>query len=193
MDLDRDDLAALCAGMTRDEVDRVHRLLQQWDVGPEDSFPVQLALLTRAQLRAAAMVPRSLKDGRTWLELHLAEYRLQTKTMLNGFTNAAITQTDELKTIVEMHAQTTTQAAQRVHAQLADAEAVASRVKSLMEDAAAEWKGIKTSTTTERERLEKVAKDLDDRFAWRQILWGAFWFVLTFGLGLLLGLYAHAR
>ena len=191
MDFDRDDLAALCAGMTKDEVDRVHRLLHEWSVGLEDSFPVQLALLTRAQWRMAARVPRSLDESRTWLELHLAEYRLQTKTMLNGFTNAAITQTDELKTVVEMHAKTTTQAAQRIRAQLADAEAVAGRVKSLMENATAEWKGIKTSTTAERERLEKVAKDLDDRFAWRQILWGAFWFLLTFGLGLLLGLYAR--
>ena len=191
--MDRDDLAALCAGMTRDEVDRVHRLLHQWDVGPEDSFPVQLALLTAAQLRAAATVPRSLKDGRTWLELHLAEYRAQTKAMVTDFTRTAETQADELKTIVEMHAQTTTQAAQSIHAQLADAEAVAGLVKSLMENAAAEWKGIKTSTTAERERLEKVAKDLDDRFAWRQILWGAFWFSLTFGLGLLFGTYANAR
>jgi len=191
--MDRNDLSALLKGAPAEEVDRIHRLLHEWSTGPENSFPVQLALLTRAQWHMAARVPRSLDESRTWLELHLAEYRLQTKTMLNGFTNAAITQTDELKTIVEMHAKTTTQAAQRVHAQLADAEAVAGRVKSLMENAAAEWKGIKTSTTAERERLEKVAKELDDRFAWRQILWGAFWFLLTFGLGLLLGLYAHAR
>lgn len=189
--MDRNDLSVLLKGAPAEEVDRIHRLLHEWSTGPEESFPVQLALLTRAQWRVAAMVPRSLDDSRTWLEQHLAEYRLQTKTMLDGFTNAAITQTAELKTVVEMHAKTTTQAAQRIHAQLADAEAVAGRVKTLMENAAAEWKGIKTSTTAERERLEKVAKDLDDRFAWRQILWSAFWFLQTFGLGLLLGLYSR--
>jgi hypothetical protein len=29
MNLDKDDLAALCAGMTTDQVDRVHRLLHE--------------------------------------------------------------------------------------------------------------------------------------------------------------------
>lgn len=193
MDLDRDDLAALCAGMTKDEVDRVHRLLHEWSVGPEDSFPVQLALLTGAQLRAAAMIPRSLNDSRKWLELHLAEYRAQTKAMVTDFTRATETQTSELKTAVELHCKNTAQAAQRIHTQLGDAEAVARNVKVLMESAAVEWKALKTSTTAERERLEKVAKDLDDRFAWRQILWGAFWFVLVFGSGLLLGTYSQAR
>ncbi len=193
MDLDRDDLAALCAGMTKDEVDRVHRLLHQWDVGPEDSFPVQLALLTVAQLRAAAMVPRSLKDGRTWLELHLGDYRAQTKAMVTDFTSVAETQTEELKAAVALHAKTTTQSAQHIHTQLGDAEAVARHIKALMESAASEWRSIKTSTTAERERLEKVAQDLDNRFAWQQFLWSVFWFVLTFGFGLLLGLSIHAR
>lgn len=193
MDLERDDLAALCAGMTKDEVDRVHRLLHQWDVGPEDSFPVQLALLTGAQLRAAATVPRSLKDGRTWLELHLAEYRAQTKALVTDFTRVAETQTDEMKAAVELHARTTAQAAQRIHAQLDDAEAVARNVKALMDSAASEWRSIKTSTTAERERLEKVAHELDDRFAWRHVLWGVFWFVLVFGSGLVLGAYSQAR
>ena len=62
--MDKDDLAVLCAGMTRDEVDRVHRLLHEWNVGPDTSFPVQLALLTCAQLRAAASVPRLVNDSR---------------------------------------------------------------------------------------------------------------------------------
>ncbi len=41
MDLDKDDLAALCAGLTTDEVNRVHRLLHEWNVGPDSNFPVQ--------------------------------------------------------------------------------------------------------------------------------------------------------
>ena len=53
MDLDKDDLAILCRDLTKEEVDRVHRLLHEWGTGPEDSFPAQFSLLTRAQLRAA--------------------------------------------------------------------------------------------------------------------------------------------
>ncbi|MEI6193370.1 MAG: hypothetical protein WCS42_03470 [Verrucomicrobiota bacterium] len=59
MDLDKDDLAILCHDLTKEEVDRVHRLLHEWSVGPEDSFPVQLALLTKAQWRIAAILPHS--------------------------------------------------------------------------------------------------------------------------------------
>ena len=55
--------------------------------------------------------------------------------------------------------------------------------------AAAEWKGIKNSTTTQCERLEQVANDLQDRFAWREILWGAFWFSLAVGFGVFIGHY----
>ena len=83
MDLDKDDLAVLRQGLTADEVERLHRLLHEWNLGPENSFPVQLTLLTVAQLRAAASVPRSITDSRKWLEQHLAEYRRQTKLMLD--------------------------------------------------------------------------------------------------------------
>jgi hypothetical protein len=78
-------LAALCEGMTREQVDKVHRLLHEWSVGPADSFPTQLSLLALAQLRAAASVPRSIADSRKWLVQHLAEYRRQTATLTDQF------------------------------------------------------------------------------------------------------------
>lgn len=191
--MDDTDFDFLCEGLSAGEAKRLRKIFREWCDGDENDFPVQLALLTRAQWRMAASVPRSLHDGRKWLELHLADYRQQTNATVNGFCRTAVTQTEELKTVVGNHAKAITQAANRINVQLADAEAVAQHVKALMESAASEWKRIMTSTTAERERLEKVAKDLDDRFAWRQVLWGAFWFSLTFGFGLLLGLYAQAR
>ena len=56
--MDKNDLAALLVGAPADEVDRIHRLLYEWSVGPDNSFPVQLALLTKAQWRIAANLPR---------------------------------------------------------------------------------------------------------------------------------------
>jgi len=35
MDIDKDDLAVLTTRMTKEEVDRVYRLLHEWRVGPE--------------------------------------------------------------------------------------------------------------------------------------------------------------
>jgi hypothetical protein len=189
MVLNKDDLAALCAGMTTDEVDRIHRLLHQWNVGPDSSFPVQLALLTKAQWRIAANLPRLMNDSRKLIELHLAEYRRQSQAMADDFANTMAGQNRELKTTVEIHVQAMRQAAEQIQMKLADAEAVAERTKSLMENAASEWKGIKASTTAQCERLEQVSNDLQDRFAWRVILRTAVWLLLALGIGLCIGHY----
>ena len=189
MNLDKDDLAALCAGMTTDQVDRVHRLLHEWSVGPDSSFPVQLALLTKAQWRIAAHLPRLMNDARKLIELHLAEYRRQSQAMADDFADTVDGQNKELKKTVENHIQATRQAAEQIQVQLADAGAVASRIKSLMESAASEWENIKASATAQCERLEQVSNDLQDRFAWRVILRTAVWLLLALGIGLGIGHY----
>ena len=189
MDLDKDDLAALCAGLTTDEVDRVHRLLHEWNVGPDSNFPVQLALLTRAQWRIAANLPRLMNDARKLIELHLAEYRRQSRAMADDFAGTVDGQNKELKKTVEIHIQATRQAAEQIQVQLADAEAVARRVKILMESAVVEWENIKASTTAQCERLEQVSNDLQDRFAWRVMLRSVAWFLLALGYGICIGHY----
>ena len=183
MDLDKDDLAVLSANMSKDEVDRVHRLLHEWGVGPEDSFPVQLALLTRAQLRVAASVPRSINDSRKWLEQHLVEYRRQTQLLLDGFNQTVQTGTRDFETVASLHSKTVENAANQIQLQLDDAKFVAKYIKSLMDSAAAQWKDIKASTTAQCEQLEEVSNDLQDRFAWRKIIWWAAWTMVAFGLG----------
>jgi hypothetical protein len=193
MDLDKDDLAALCAGMTTDEVDRVHRLLHEWNVGPASSFPVQLSLLTKAQWRIAANLPRLMNDARKLIELHVAEYRRQSQAMADDFAGTSGKQTEELKTAVESHAKITEQSAEQIQVQLADAEAVAKQVKSLMESATFEWKGIKASTTAQCLRLEQVTNHLDNRFAWQTLLTAVFWFSLAIVLGILLGHYCWTK
>jgi hypothetical protein len=189
MDLDKDDLVALCAGLTTDEVDRVHRLLHEWNVGPDGSFPVQLALLTKAQWRVAASLPRLMNDARKLIELHLAEYRRQSQAMADDFAGTVDRQNKESKKTVEIHIQATRQAAEQIQVQLADAEAVAKRVKTLMESAAAEWEKLKATTAAQCERLELVSNDLQDRFAWRVILRTAVWLLLALGIGFFIGHY----
>jgi hypothetical protein len=189
MDLDKDDLAALCAGMTTDQVDRVHRLLHEWNVGPASSFPVQLALLTKSQWRIAANLPRLMNDCRKLIELHLAEYRRQSQAMADDFADTLDGQNKELTKTLEIHIQATRQAAEQIEGQLADAEAVAKRVKTLIENAASEWEKIKANTTVQCERLEQVSNDLQDRCAWRVILRTAVWLLLALGIGLYIGHY----
>ena len=170
-------------GMTREEVDRVHRLLHEWSIGPEDNFPVQLALLTRAQLRVAASVPRSIADSRKWLEQHLAEYRRQTQAIVDDFNQTIQTGTRDFTTTMSLHAKTVEKAANQIQLQLDDAEFVAKQIKSLMERAASQWELIKADTMAQCKQLGHISDDLQDRFAWRKIIWWAAWTLVAFGLG----------
>lgn len=193
MDIDKDDLAVLTTRMTKEEVDRVYRLLHEWRVGPADNFPVQLTLLTSAQLLAAASVPRAIADCRKWLEQHLAEYRQQTKLLLDAFSSNGKQQQAETRANLEAHAKAIQTAAEQIQAQLADAEAVAKRVKSLMSSAALDWSILKADTKEQCERLEQVSNDLEDRFAWQVILERAIFSLLVLGLGVLGGHYLWPR
>ena len=181
--MDKDDLAVLCEGMTRDQVDKVHRLLHEWSVGPEDSFPTQLSLLTLAQLRSAASVPRSIADNRKWLEQHLAEYRRQTQSLLDEFRQTIQNETRGFTANMSLHASTVENAAKQIQARFDDAEFVAKSIKSLMERAASLWEITKADTKVQCEQLELIANDLHDRFAWRKMIWWAAWTLVAFGLG----------
>jgi hypothetical protein len=187
--MDKNDLAALLIDAPAAEVDQIHRLLYEWSVGPDSSFPVQMSLLTKAQWRVAANLPRLMNDSRKLIELHLAEYRRQTKTILDDFSSTASKQTEELKSAVESHVKTMEQVTEQIQVQLADAEVVAKQVKALMESASSEWRRIKASTTAQCERLEQVSNDLRDRFAWRVLLRSVAWFLLALGYGICLGHY----
>ena len=166
--MDKNDLAALLVGAPADEVDRIHRLLYEWSVGPDNSFPVQLALLTKAQWRVAANLPRLMNDAGKLIEKHLAEYRRQSKSIADEFSLTANQQATELKAVGE----TVRQASSKINSKLHEAEAVAERVKTLMEDATDEWRGIKAVTNAQCRHLEEISNSLQDRFAWRVMLQG---------------------
>jgi methyl-accepting chemotaxis protein len=70
--------------MTKDEVDRLHRLLHEWNTGPENSFPVQLALLTKAQWRAVARMPHILRDSQKDWQQDQASHRARFSEQFNS-------------------------------------------------------------------------------------------------------------
>ena len=171
MDLDKDDLAVLRQGLTADEVDRLHRLLHEWNLGPENSFPVQLTLLTVAQLRAAASVPRSITDSRKWLEQHLAEYRKQTAALTDDFAGMVDSKHGELKEIVLKHAETVKRDALFVSNRLLDADDAAKAIKKELQAAVLEWNQSKDALTQERQKFEKVCQILIAAMNLRGVHW----------------------
>jgi hypothetical protein len=170
-------------------VDRVHRLLHEWNVGPDSSFPVQLALLTRAQWRIAANLPRLMNDSRKLIELHLAEYQRQTKTMVDRFADTMDDKIESLKTVVETHDQATQESAHSIHGQFVAVETVACEIQEQLLSGVAEWNRAKNKFADERWHFERACKNLDERLNW----WNVYWFIvgaLVFlGIGMLIGHY----
>ena len=193
MDSDKDDLAILCRDMTKEEVDRVHRLLHEWGTGPEDSFPAQFSLLTRAQLRVAASIPRAIADSRKWLEQHLAEYMKQTAALTSDFAGMVDIKHGELKDIVLKHAETVKRDALFVSNRLVDANDVAKSIQKNLQCAAAEWNQSQDDLARERQRFEKVCQKLDDAINLRGIHWYVVGTLAACGIALLIGHYVWHR
>jgi hypothetical protein len=189
MDLDKDDLATLCRDLTKEEVDRVHRLIHEWGIGPENSFPAQLSLLTRSQLLAAASIPRAITDSRKWLEQHLAEYRKQTAALTNDFAGMVDIKNGELKDIVLKHAEVVKRDALFVSNRLVDANDVAKNIQKNLQAAAVEWNQSKDALARERQRFENVCRKLEDALNLRGIHWYVFCTLVISGIALLVGHY----
>jgi hypothetical protein len=189
MDLDKDDLAILCRDLTKAEVDRVHRLIHEWSIGPEDSFPAQLSLLTRAQFKAAASIPRSIAESKNWLELHLAEYRKQTAALTNDFAGIVDIKHGELKDIVLKHAETVKRDALFVSNRLVDANDVAKSIQKNLQAATVEWNKSKDDLVRERQRFEKVCQKLDEAVNLRGVHWHVLSALAACVVALLIGHY----
>ena len=171
MDLDKDDFAVLCKGMTKDEVDRIHRLVHEWSIGPENSFPVQLALLTGAQFRAAASIPRSIADSRKWLELHLSQYRQQTASSTLEFASMVDKKHGDLKDIVLQHAESVKRDELFVRSRLTDVNEVAKGIQKNLFTAVTEWNYAKDTLAQERQKFEKACQQLNDAVNLRGVHW----------------------
>src|SRR5207247_9818287 len=104
------------------EAKRLRKLLADWCNGDEQSFPVQLALLTRAQWRAAAAVPRLINEARELMERKLAEHRHQTAALIKGFADTADGKAKALQDLVAKHGETRQKAVTEIRDQLVHAE-----------------------------------------------------------------------
>ncbi len=179
----------LCKGLSPDEAKLFRKVMKEWCAGDENSFPVQLALLTKTQLCAAASVPRAIIDSRKWLEQHLTEYRRQTQSLMEGFSQTMQIKTRDFESALSAHAKTIENTVNQIQAQLDVAEEVAGQVKSLMANATSQWEHVRARATAECERLRQISTDLDNRFAWQVVLQLAVFFLLVSGIGVLAGHY----
>ena len=182
------DFDALVESTSPQEAKRLWKVLSQWCEGDENSFPVHLALLTRAQWRAAARIPQLVKESSKLMELKLAESRQQTAALVKEFARTADAKTKNLENIVTIQTNAMNQAANKVQAQLDNAETVAEQIKSQLEAGVIEWKRARADFEEERHKLERARKELDARVNRRDWLWFIVIIIGLIGIGVAIGM-----
>ena len=163
------DFDLLCKGLSADEAKRLRKMLAEWSDGDENGFPVQLALLTRAQWRAAALVPQAVNESRKLIELHLAEYRRQTAELVKNLSAVGEDQADELKNVVKAHTEALNQASGSFRSQLKEIGAAAQDIRRHLDDGVSAHHRVKTDLKSGSERFQKTCEELDGRITGLQL------------------------
>ena len=191
------DFDLLCVGLSPDEAKRMRKILAEWNDGDENGFPVQLAMLTRAQWQAAASIPRSLNDSRKWLELHLAEYRRQTAELVKNLSAVGEDQADELKNVVKAHTEALNQASGSFRSQLKSIGAFTQDIRKHLDDGISSYNHIKTDVKAGGEMFRKTCEDLDGRINGVQLRrdWLAWLGLIAIGMviGITMGVVLEAK
>jgi hypothetical protein len=178
--MDETDFDALCEGAPPQEAKRLRKMLAEWCRGDENSFPVQLALLTRAQWRAAASIPRLVAESRKQMEHTFAEHRRKTDEMFDEFSGVVEDRIKMLEQIIAAHADSTKKAETEIRVVLTHAEGVAEHIRGELERGAVEWKKARGDFDAERQKLEETRKELETRYEWRDWI-----YLIELGAGLI--------
>ena len=184
------DFDLLCKGLSADEARRLRKIFVEWCDGDENGFPVQMALLTLTQWRAAAGIPRALNDSRKWLELHLADYRQQTIALINKLSGVGEKQADELKKVVQAHTETVKHAAVSIQDQLRGTTEAAEQISRQLDDGVLAWNRAKADMEAGRDRFQKACKELDDRLTLRELRRDWFTLLGVISIGMVIGVIA---
>ena len=190
--MDNSDFDLLCEGTSPEEAKRLRKVLADWCAGDEKGFPAQLALLTRAQWRAAATVPRSVQEARQSLQQQFAEQHRQLTALVNQLEQVTSATLREQRRLVDKLASDSAKAIAELRVPLFEAESVAKRVRLELETGAEKWTEATTDFQTATKRLTQLCADLQSR------PWRSHWVLLallliaTFIAGYFIALYrAH--
>jgi hypothetical protein len=184
------DFDLLSKGLSADEARRLRKIFVEWCDGDENGFPVQMALLTLAQWRAAASIPHALNDSRKWLELHLAAYRQQTAALINNLSAVGENQADELKKVVQTHTETVKYASVSIQDQLRRTTEAAKQISKQLDDGVSAWNRAKSDMEAGRDRFQKACKELDDRLTLRELRRDWFTLLGVISIGIVIGVVA---
>jgi len=179
MNRDTTDFDVLLAGASPEEAKRLWRSLAEWCDGDENSFPVLLAMLTRAEWRAAGRIPMLVNESVKLMDLKFADQRQQTGALVKDFAKTVDIKAKDLEGIVATHTATVNQAVAKAQMRLNDAESVARNIKGQLESGATEFNKARSDFEAERQKFETVRKQMEKKLNRNELMWVI---LIVFGL-----------
>jgi hypothetical protein len=164
---DDSDFDVLCEGASPAEAKRLRKLLADWCDGDENAFPVQLALLTRAQWRTAARTAQAVNAARELLLTTLDERQRGFQTAFDEFDTVTRARLDALKRIETEDSAKRREAVAAIEAQMLKAQAVATMIGTDLEKARAAWSKARDEFDEARSKLESAEHQLQARWNFR--------------------------
>jgi hypothetical protein len=158
----------LCRGLTTAESKLFRKILKEWCNGEEDSFPVQLALLTKVQWLAAAEMPLILQKAIVTFEAKLAEHHKQQTALIKVLGNAGDEKIKAFEKTVVVYTEAMEKVAAKSCDHLVETEKFAREIRNQMELGLRESDRITETFTDERHRLEEARRDYERSTEWRE-------------------------
>ena len=158
------DFDILCEGAPPAEAKRLRKLLADWYDGDENSFPVQLVLLTRAQWRIAARIPVLVNESSKLMNAKLVQFRQELAYAVQDFKTKTELQLQAVREIQKENIRQDREAEEAIRLHLAQIGAFA----KLMED---NIRSMGEEARRAREFCEAERAELDKAFAATRILW----------------------
>jgi hypothetical protein len=183
----------LCKGLSAGEAKVFRKIVKEWCAGDEDSFPVQLALLTRAQWRAAAEMPLTLQKITTQLEAKLADHQRQMTALVKNLGNAGDDKIRAFEQTVAVHTEAMEKVAAKSCDHLDETEKFAREIRKQMEYGLRESDRITKALIDERHRLEGARRDYERSIEWRETALQLLAFMVATLMGVVIGWYYFAH
>lgn len=159
----------LCKDLSAEEAKLFRKMLAEWCDGDENSFPVQLVLLTCAQWRAAAEMPLTLQKIFAAFEAKLADHQKQMAALMITLGRAGDDKIKAFEETVAVHTQAMETVAAKNCDHLDETEKFAREIRGQMEYGLRESDRITKAFIDERQRLEETQHRYDRSMEWREM------------------------
>jgi hypothetical protein len=191
--MDNTSFDLLCKGLSSDEAKLFRKILKEWCSGDEDSFPVQLALLTKSQWNAVAQMLIMLQKYSEMFEKKFDQHQKQLAALVKSSENIGDDKIKAFEETVAVHAEAMQKITAKSHNHMDETEAFARSIRKQMELGLRESERITKAFFDEKAQLLTARHDYEQSIKWRETGLQLFAFIIATFIGFIIGWYNFAH